>query len=204
MDFTVKETEKVYHGSRIVVFRDFIEQPDGSEVTREVVTLNNAAAIVPLTDEGEVVLINQFRYCVARQAQLHSQPSVHKKAEQENGKAAFGKGMLVEIPAGTFEEGEEPEECARREIEEETGYRAGKLTRLGQVYTSPGVCTEVIHLFLAEQLEKGDQDLDHGEVIELLRVKLEDALAMIADGRIIDAKTVCGLLLTEKLLKSRG
>ena len=181
MDFKVKETEKVYHGSRVVVYRDFVQQPDGSEVTREVVSLDNAAAIVPLTREGEVVLIRQFRYAV--------------------------KGVIIEIPAGTFGGDEKPEDCARRELEEETGYRAGRLTRLGRIHTSPGVCTEVIHLFLAEGLEGAPecaQNLDHGEVIEVERVKFEEALDMIKTGGITDAKTVCALLLARRELDRRG
>jgi len=175
MDYKVKETQKVYHGSRIVVYKDFVEQPDGSEVSREVVTFNNAAAIVPLTREGEVILIRQFRY-----------PA---------------KGTLLEIPAGVLGEEEKAEDCARREVEEETGYRPGRLTWLGKIHTSPGVCTETIDIFLAEELEKGDQDLEHGEIIEPWAVKFEDALAMIADGEITDAKTICGLLLARRFLR---
>jgi ADP-ribose pyrophosphatase len=169
MDFKVKETQKVYHGSRIVVFRDFVEQSDGSEVAREVVELNDAAAVVALTANGEVVLIKQFRY-----------PA---------------KGVLVEIPAGVLDGEEEPEECARRELEEETGYAADKLTHLGKIHVSPGICTEKIDIYLAEGIVKGDQDLEHGEIIEPMLVKFEDALKMIQTGEIIDAKTICGLLL---------
>jgi len=178
MDFVVKETQKVYHGKRITVYRDFVEQPDGSEVTREVVVFNNAAAIVPVTSEGEVILIRQLRYPV--------------------------KGYLWELPAGVLDEGESPEDCARRELEEETGYRPGRLSFLGRIHTSPGVCSEVIHLYLAEGLEKGEADLDHGEIIEPKIVKFEEALAMISSGEITDAKSICGLLLAEKALAARG
>ncbi len=178
MDFKVKETQKVYHGSRVVVYRDFVEQPDGSEVTREVVALNDAAAIVPLTGDGEVILIRQFRYPV--------------------------KGELLEIPAGVLDEGEKPEDCARREVEEETGYRPGRLTRLGRIHTTPGVCTEAIDIYLAEELEKGDQNLEHGEIIEPCAVRFEDALSMMACGEITDAKTICGLLMASRFLKLAG
>jgi ADP-ribose pyrophosphatase len=177
MDFKVKETQKTYHGSRIVVYRDFVEQPDGSEVARELVVFNSAAAIVPLMDDGRVILIRQFRY-----------PA---------------KGTLVEIPAGVMNDGEDPEQCARREVEEEIGFRAGKLTWLGKVYTSPGVCTETIDLFLAEELEKTSQDLDHGEIIEPLSVGFDEALAMVATGEIMDAKSICGLLLAKGALENR-
>jgi ADP-ribose pyrophosphatase len=177
MDFKVKETQKVYHGSRIVVYRDFVVQPDGSEVAREVVAFNNAAAIVPLTREGEVILIEQFRY-----------PT---------------KGTLLEIPAGVLDEQEKPEDCARREVEEETGYRPGRLTWLGKIHTSPGVCTEAIDIYLAEELDKGEQNLEHGEIIEPRAVKFEDALSMIAAGEITDAKTICGLLLARRFLRLR-
>ena len=177
MDFKVKETEKIYHGARIVVYRDFVEQPDGSEVTREVVVFNNAAAIVPLTAEGDIVLIRQFRY-----------PA---------------KGVLIEIPAGVIADGEDSRDCARRELEEEIGYRAGKLTLLGKIHTSPGVCSETINLYLAEELEKSSQDLEHGEVIEPWVVGFDKALGMIAGGEITDAKTICGLLLAKRVLEER-
>jgi ADP-ribose pyrophosphatase len=207
MDFKVKETEKVYHGSRIVVFRDFIEQPDGSEVSREVVVFNNAAAVVPLTQRGDVVLIKQFRYPVARSASSTALLTPAQNVERENRRTGeqppSAAGVLVEIPAGVLDEDEEPEECARRELEEETGYTAGKLTHLGKIHTSPGVCSETIDLYLAEEIEKGDQDLEHGEVIEPVLVKFEDALEMIADGRITDAKTICGLLLARGLIERR-
>jgi len=171
VDFTVKETQKVYHGTRIVVYRDFVQQPDGSEVTREVVELNNAAAVVALTAGGEVVLIRQFRY-----------PA---------------KGELIEIPAGILDENEEPLNCARRELEEETGYTAQSLSHLGRIHVSPGICTENIDIFLAEDIRKGEQNLEHGEVIKPMLVKFEDALKMIEAGEIIDAKTICGLLMAK-------
>jgi len=174
MEFTVRETEKVYHGSRIQVFRDFVEQSDGSEVTREVVSINNAAAIVPVTPEGRIVLIRQFRYPL--------------------------KGALVEIPAGIIDGDESPEDCARREVLEETGYGAGELTWLGKIHTSPGICTEVIDLYLARKLEKGEQSLDHGEIIEPREVEFGEALEMIDRGEITDAKTICGLLLAKKAI----
>ena len=101
---------------------------------------------------------------------------------------------LYEIPAGTLEPGEEPGETARRELEEETGYRPGWLRKLVEFYSSPGVSTEKLIVFLAGDLARGRQRLEEDEVIEVIWVGLEEALEMIRDGRIRDAKTIIGLL----------
>lgn len=200
MNFKVKETQKVYHGSRFVVYRDFIEQPDGSEVAREVVATANAAAVVPLTADGEVIMIRQFRYPTAGSHPVFTKDgSIAAGAVEQT-----GSGYLWEIPAGVLDEGEKPEKCAEREVEEETGYRAGKLTWLGKIHTSPGICSETIDLYLAEEMQEGDQDLEHGEIIEPKAIKFEDAFAMIADGEITDAKTICGLLLALKVIRDRA
>jgi ADP-ribose pyrophosphatase len=101
---------------------------------------------------------------------------------------------LYEIPAGTLEPGEEPEETARRELEEETGYRPGRLVKLVEFYSSPGVSTEKLIVFLADRLSRGRQRLEEDELIEVEWVRLSEALDMIRDGRIRDAKTIIGLL----------
>jgi len=173
----VKRSKTIYRGKRITVTRDIVLQPNGETAMREVVKFANAAACVPLTKKREVVLIKQFRHPAG--------------------------GYLYEIPAGILAEGEKPVRCAAREVEEETGLRARKMTFLGKIHPSPGVCTEVIYLFLAEKLEKSVQNLERGEDIKVRKVTLRKALQMVRDGKITDAKTICVLFLLQEMLARR-
>lgn len=140
----------------------------GQTDSRAVVRHPGAAVLLPLLDDGRVVLIRNYR------------PSVDKK--------------LVELPAGTLDPGERPEETARRELAEETGYRARSIELLTSFYASPGILDERMHVFVATGLEPGPTQLDHGEEIELLPVAWDEALTMARDGRIEDAKTLAALL----------
>jgi ADP-ribose pyrophosphatase len=173
----VKSSEPIYRGKRITVTKDIVVQPNGETVMREVVKFANAAACVPLTKEGKVVLIKQFRYPAG--------------------------GYLYEIPAGILNRREKPAACAAREVEEETGFRARKLTFIGKIHPSPGVCTEVIYLFLAEGLEKSLQNLERGEDIKVQKFALNKALQLAIEGKITDAKTICALFLVQKRLARR-
>ncbi len=112
-------------------------------------------------------------------------------------------GFIWEIPAGTLNAGEEPEACARRELREEAGLDARQWTRLGSILTTPGFCDERIHLFLARGLSEGAQQLDHDEILSLRKVPLAEALQMIRDGAIEDAKSIAALHLTAALLAER-
>lgn len=172
-DFTVKESNQVYSGRIVNVSVEKVALSDGSEVTREVVQHPGAVAIVPMISPAEVILIKQFRYCA--------------------------RGAIWEIPAGTLEPGETPLACAERELIEETGYRAGKMKSLGGFYTSPGFCTEFLHIFLASELEACGSKLDADEQIEVYTMPMEEALRKIEEGEIIDAKTIIGLLGTDRL-----
>ena len=110
-----------------------------------------------------------------------------------NVRPAVGQ-TLIELPAGTLEPGEDPAETARRELAEETGYRAGRIEHLISFYSSPGICDEHMHLYLAQDLTAGPMSLDPGEELEPLLCSWDEALAMIHSGRIHDAKTLAGLL----------
>jgi ADP-ribose diphosphatase len=142
--------------------------PDGHEFRRQTVVHPGAVAIVPIGPRGELLLIRQFR--------------------------AAARGWLLEFPAGTLEPGEAPLACARRELREETGFAARRWRRLGSVFTAPGFCTEVIHLFAARDLRPAPLTQDADEWIEVVPMRVQDALRAVRTGRIRDAKTLSALL----------
>jgi len=161
------ESNRVYNGKVISVKVDKV-QINGKPTIREVVEHNGSAAILPLM-EDTIIMERQLRYPIGKE--------------------------LLEIPAGTLEKGESPEECAARELIEETGYKAGSLKPLGRCYLSPGYCTEVMHFFLATNLAKvSQQEMDEDEVIKIVRIKFDDAVKMILKGEIEDAKTAYAIL----------
>jgi ADP-ribose pyrophosphatase len=159
--------EEIFRGEFLRVQRDVVRLPDGSQAVREYVRHPGAVAIVALTEEGAVILERQHRYPLRRD--------------------------FVEIPAGKLEPGEAHLETAKRELLEETGYAAGEWTRLGLIHNAIGYSDEGIELWLATGLEKREAKLDAGEFLEVLSLPFDEALAMAADGRITDVKTIIGL-----------
>jgi ADP-ribose diphosphatase len=159
--------KNIYKGKVVTLNLETVTLPNGATVELEVVRHPGAAAIVPMKDGRTVILIRQFRLAAG--------------------------GFIYEIPAGKLFPGEDPHLCAERELEEEIGYRAGKIERLETFFTAPGFTDEVMHLFLATGLTKTKQNLDHDEVLEVIEMQLEEAMARIRDGTIRDAKTIVGL-----------
>ncbi|KOY82873.1 NUDIX hydrolase [Lysinibacillus macroides] len=166
---TIKTTP-IYDGRMIKLQIDDVTLPNGQMAKREIIKHPGAVAIIAVTDEGKLVLVEQYRKALER--------------------------SIIEIPAGKLEPGEEPVVTAYRELEEETGYGARSLMFLQAFATSPGFADEVIYLFVAKGLYKIDQkaDLDEDEFVELLEVSLEDAQQMIVEQRIYDAKTAFAVL----------
>lgn len=159
----------IYTGKKINVRKDEVLLEDGRKVTREVVEHPGSAAILPFISQDEIILLQQYRYPV--------------------------KETLYEIPAGTLDKGETFIACAGRELEEETGYRAGTLEPLMALYPSPGILSETMHLFKATNLVKTQTNYQMDESIKgSIHVKLSDAVEMIQKGIIKDAKTVCSIL----------
>jgi len=178
------DAERVLHSERVFAGRllnlrvDRVALPNGRETTREVVEHPGAVAIVPLHDDGRVVLVRQYRHAVGR--------------------------SLLEIPAGTLDQGEESAEAAAaRELQEETGYRAARLTPLATFYPAPGFATERMTVFLATGLTDGDQSQMEDEIITVETVPLAELPALLARGEIADAKTLVGLLLARDAAAKR-
>lgn len=157
-------SETLLNSAKFSVVRRRFEAPGGREVTRDVIVHPGAVAILPWLDEASIVLIHNYRYTVGRE--------------------------LIEVPAGTLEPDEAPAACAARELEEETGYAAGRIEPFGVFYTTPGITDELMHCFVARDLRRTTQRLEGGERIRTEVVPFSTAMDWVRQGRIIDAKTV--------------
>ena len=169
--------EIVYDGKLIKVVKEMVRLPDGRERPREIVKHPGAVALVPVDKEGNLLLVRQYR-------------------------RAAGK-VLLEIPAGTREPGEDAEKCAQRELREEIGYNAGKIEHMGGFYSAPGFCTEYLECYLLTDLTEGRDDADDDEDIEVVSLSAEKALEAIRSGEICDAKSIAGILMWMSLKRGR-
>ena len=162
-------SRRIHEGRIVKLSVDEVRLPNGNTIALEVVRHPGAAAVVPIDDRGRVILVRQYRYATG--------------------------SWLLEVPAGKLDHpGESPEACARREVEEETGYRAGRLAPLGWIWTTPGFTDEKIWLFLARDLSPSRASLQADEVLTVEPLPLADAVRMAEEGAIDDAKSVCALL----------
>lgn len=172
------DRREVHHGRVVRLSVDRVRFPDGSEGELEFIRHVGAAAVVPFLDspaepDPRVLLVRQYRY-------------------------ASG-GYLYEVPAGLPDNGDEEwSDCAHRELAEETGYRAGELRYLTRIYTTPGFTNEVIHIFGAAALEVGASDHDHDEFIEVVAMRLSEAVERVRVGEIVDGKSVVALLFADR------
>lgn len=164
---TIKEKE-IYNGKIISLKVAEVEVPNNIRAFRELVYHPGGVGVLAYIDEDTILLVQQYR-------------------------KPFEKIML-EIPAGKLEKGEEPEECGKRELEEETGYKAENFTYLGKIVSSPGFCNEVVYLFKATELYSGKIGGDADEFISLHRIKKDKVLQMIRSGEIVDAKTISAFM----------
>lgn len=175
MEYELIEKQVLYDGKRIRLELHHLLS-EGTRFRKEVVVHPGAVVIIPVLDEQTVLLIRNRRYAINQ--------------------------VLTELPAGTLEKGEDPINCAGRELLEETGYLARKLKPMASFYSSPGFLTEKMHVFVAYDLEKKEQDLDLGEDIELQPVTIGEAIEMIRTGEIQDAKTIASLMMFERFNRS--
>lgn len=157
----------IYDGRIVKLSVQRVLLPNGAQTDLEVIEHPGASTILPFLDPEQVLLIRQHRHCAG--------------------------GDILEVPAGTLQPGETPEACARREIEEETGYRAGRLEPLGWIWTTPGFTSEKIFLFVAHDLAPGRPSTDADEVIAVEHMSFRDALERAVRGEITDAKTIATL-----------
>ena len=172
MAVKINQRTPLFNGRVFRLLRENVTLDNGVTTDLDYIEHPGAAAIVPMITAHEVLLIKQYRHALKR--------------------------YIWEIPAGTLDPQEEVSACARRELEEETGYSAGEWHKLGEITPVPGYSDERIHLFLAFQLRPTHQELDPDEVLDVHRVLLAQAVEMIAGGDIQDAKSICGLLMAQK------
>jgi ADP-ribose pyrophosphatase len=162
----VLDSQHVYRGRAIHVRVDSVVKPNGIKTTREVVEHVDCVVILPIDSQGNILLVRQFRHAVDKE--------------------------LLELPAGSIDPGETPEEAATRELREETGFKPGKLDELGGFYAAPGYCMEYLHFFRATQLEKSPLTAEDTDEIEVVPVSPTDVPGLITSGKICDAKTIAG------------
>lgn len=169
---------RVQRGARFELITERVTLPDGRTTVVDLLKHPGAAAILPFLPDGRVLLIRQYRHAVG--------------------------GDLIEVPAGKLDPGETPIACAARELEEETGQRAGRIEPLGAIWPSPGFTDERIHLFVAHELVATTQRLDDDELIELVPMDFAEALRRVHSGEIADAKSAMTLLLAESAARAVG
>jgi len=168
--------KNLYTGRIVTLNLETVTLPNGTTVELEIIRHPGAAAVVPIKEDGTVVLVRQYRHAAG--------------------------GFIYEIPAGKLSPGEEPLHCAARELEEEVGYRAGSLELLTSIFTAPGFADEVIHIYRGTGLTPGRQNLSRDEVLNVVEFPLARAVEMIQDGTIRDGKTIAGL--QTAYLRDRG
>ena len=164
---------RVQRGAQFELVTEPVLLPNGRRVDLDFVQHPGAAAVVPFLDTDQVLMIRQYRFVTG--------------------------GEILEIPAGKLDPGESPEVCAARELVEETGYRAGRLEKLGAIWTSPGFTNEIIHLYAAFDLEMAEQQLEPDEIIELMPMSLEEALETVRTSEVFDAKSAIALMMAADL-----
>lgn len=179
MAFKVLNHKVVYQGRVFNTIVDEIEYDSGNKSVREVAEHPGGAVVLPFLDDGRIVFVHQFRYPLNQH--------------------------VYELPAGKLDSNEKPEVCAARELKEETGFTADKLEKLTAIFTSPGFCTEKLHIFLARGLHEGKQKLEEGEFgLTLKYIPMKEAFHMVKTNEIVDAKTIVGLFFLSQMDPFKG
>lgn len=169
------ESEYIYKGKVVNLRIDEVRLQNNKKSKREIVEHRGATAIVPIDSENNIIMVTQYRKAVEK--------------------------TLLEIPAGTLEDGEDPLECAKRELVEEIGFGAKEFLHLISFYSTPGFTTEKLHLYMAKNLYKKEGIPDEDEFIQVKKVPLDEAFNMVMKGEIEDAKSIIGILLVHKRVR---
>lgn len=172
LEETKLSSEEIFNGVAIHLFKDEILLPNGHKGIREIIRHPGAVCVLPITEEGDVIFVNQFRYALNK--------------------------VTLEVPAGKLEKGEDPKEAALRELSEETGLSAKNIIPMGELYTTPALIDEVIHMYIATGLTEGEQHPDEDEFVNTLKIPLSKAVDMVMNGEIKDSKTQTIILKSEK------
>lgn len=178
MDYYEKTIEEkhIYKGNVINVSMQTVILPNGKEATRDIVKHPGAAVIIAISANHEIYLVEQYRKPIDR--------------------------ITLEIPAGKLDEGEEPIECASRELKEETGLESKRIKHIASIHSTPGFSNEILHMFVATELTEGNSNADEDEFISSVKIPIEKTIKMILDGEITDSKTIVGILLADKIIKN--
>jgi ADP-ribose pyrophosphatase len=174
MDFNLLNSEKRYQGRAFDVRRDQLRAPDGQTLSLDIVEHVGAVTLVPLDEQGRIWFVRQYRHAAGR--------------------------VLLELPAGTLEAGEDPQVCAHREIREEIGQAAGKVEKLGEFFLAPGYSTEYMHVFMATQLKPDPLPGDEDEFLSVSVIPLAQVMDLVRSGELSDAKSLAALLLASRRL----
>lgn len=175
MSLELVEKQRIFEGKKISLEVHHLQDEQGRRIRREVVVHPGAVVVLAFVTPDRILLIRNRRYAAGQ--------------------------ILVELPAGTIDRGEDPMNCAGRELQEETGYLAGRLQRLGGFYSSPGVLSEKLYAFAAYDLQRTAPALEEDEEIEVMEVSFDEAIEMIREGQIIDAKTIATVLMYERFYR---
>lgn len=174
----LKKRNVIYRGKVFNIIVDELEyRESGNHTIREVVEHPGGAVVLGVLPDRKIILIKQYRYPIDK--------------------------FIYELPAGKLDFGEDPEACAVRELEEETGFKPERIELLTYIYTTPGFCSEKLYIYLAENLQRKEQNLEEGEVLSVEFKTIDEAVDMILNGEIVDAKSIAGIMIGEKILKRR-
>jgi ADP-ribose pyrophosphatase len=175
MNFRIVKSEVIYRGKVFNTIVDQIEYNSGNKAVREVAEHPGGSVVVPVTDDGKIIMVTQHRFPVDK--------------------------ILLELPAGKLGWNEDPLLCAVRELEEETGYKSDNVKELGSIYTTPGYSSEKLRIYLAKDLKPGNHNREEGEYgMEVFEFTLKEIEDKIYNGEIVDGKTICGIFLAKKFL----
>jgi ADP-ribose pyrophosphatase len=179
LKYKIKRSDILFRGKVFDLQVDEIEYDSGNSGIREVAVHPGGAVIVPVKENGNIVMITQFRYPLQK--------------------------VMLELPAGKLDKGENPYTCAERELEEETGYKAESIEKLGSIFTTPGFCTEELYIYLARNLKPGSHNREEGEQgMEVFEFSFPEIEEKIRNGEIKDAKSICGIHMAKAFLNSTG